>query len=234
MKEKWKKIFSKDHKLMYAGYVADDKPFGIGTSYYENGNKCQEGIFDDKGLVQGREYYKNGNLRFEGVYTHNKGYGPNYPTFGTCYDEDGNEIYYGELKIKKIGSMGLPRVIVPEEYGFISPRGEPVFETLTWEKDDDKPQGTYYVKLRGKKKRQELVEFLERNGFRCEEDDVTSKESTISSKYPMKVSLDDRTYGHLHNTTCSAAADASRRTIPAEELMFVFECSFAFVIVRAK
>ena len=231
MKEKWKKIFSKDHKLMYAGYVADERPFGLGTSYYENGNKCQEGIFDEKGLVQGREYYQNGNLRFEGVYTSNKGYGPNYPTFGTCYDEDGNEIFYGELKIRKIGSMGFPKIIKPEEYGFITPKGMPDFESREWEKDEDEPHGTYYIKLRGKKKRAELVEFLERNGFKCEDDDVTSKESTILSKYPVMVSLDNKQYGHLHNTTCSAAAEASRRTMPVDEFMFVFECSFAFVIV---
>ena len=231
MKEKWKKIFSKDHKLMYAGYVADERPFGTGTSYYENGNKCQEGVFDEKGLIHGREYYQNGNLRFEGVYTSNKGYGPNYPTFGTCYDEDGNEIFYGELKIRKIGSMGFPKIIKPEEYGFITPKGMPDFESREWEKDEDEPHGTYYIKLRGKKKRAELVEFLERNGFKCEDDDVTSKESTILSKYSVMVSLDNKQYGHLHNTTCSAAAEASRRTMPVDEFMFIFECSFAFVIV---
>lgn len=114
MEEKWKKIYSKDHKLMYMGFTVDGKPFGTGISYYENGNKCQEGVFDRKGLVYGKEYYQHGILRFEGVYTRNKGYGPNYPTYGTCYDEDGNEIFYGELKIRKMGSMGFPKVVRPE------------------------------------------------------------------------------------------------------------------------
>ena len=230
MEEKWKKIFSKDHKLMYAGYTIDDKPFGTGISYYRNGNKCQEGVFDQKGLVHGKEYYQNGILRFEGVYTRNKGYGPNYPTFGTCYDEDGNEIFYGELKIRKIGSMGFPRIEKPEEYGSITPKGMPDFRNLDWGEEDSGPRGIHYVNVRGME-RKKLVEFLERNGFKCEEDEITTRESTLSSKYPVKVSFETRTYGHIHTTTSSAAAEASRRTIPAEEFMYVFECEFAFVIV---
>lgn len=230
MKEIWKKIFSRNHKLMYAGYVVDDKPFGTGISYYENGNKCQEGVFDEKGLVQGKEYYQNGNLRFEGVYTANKGYGPNYPTYGTCYDEDGNEIFYGELKIRKIGSMGFPKIVKPEEYGFITPKSRPDFINLKWEKEDTEPHGTYYVNAKGNE-RIELIEFLERNGFKCEADDITTRESTLSSRFPVKISFDDKTYGHIHTTTSSAAAEASRKTLPVDELMFVFDCSFDLVIV---
>ena len=230
MEEKWKKIYSKDHKLMYMGFTIDGKPFGTGISYYENGNKCQEGVFDRKGLVYGKEYYQHGILRFEGVYTRNNGYGPNYPTYGTCYDEDGNEIYYGELKIRKMGSMGFPKVVRPEEYGSIIPKGMPCFEDLKWDEEDAGPRGDCYVNAKGKA-RKNIVELLERNGFKCEEDEITTKESTISSKFPLKISFDDRTYGHVHTVTSSAAAEASRRTIPADEFMFVFECAFAFVIV---
>lgn len=231
MKEKWKKILSKDKKLMYEGFVVDGKPSGTGTSYYENGNKCQEGVFDENGLVHGREYYMNGNLRFEGVFTAHKGYGPNYPTFGTCYDEDGNEIFYGELTIKKLGSMGFPKIVKPEGYGYIPPKGGPDFERRVWEPVDYKSRGTYYVKIRGKKKREEFIDFLERNGFKCSEDDITTRESTISSKYPVMISFDKMEYGHIHTTTSSAAAEASRKTFPVEFFMDVFENSFAYIIV---
>lgn len=230
MEEHWKRIYSKDHKLMYAGYVVDDKPFGTGISYYENGNKCQEGVFDEKGLVQGKEYYQNGNLRFEGVYTPNKGYGPNYPTYGTCYDEDGNEIFYGALTIKKTGSMGFPRIVKPEEYGFITPKGRPDFKNHNWVEERNEPQGVYYVRAKGQE-RIELVEFLERNGFKCEQDDITTKESTISSRFPIMIDFKRRVYGHVHTTTSSAAAEASRKTLPVDEFMFVFECEFDLVIV---
>lgn len=230
MKEKWKKIFSKNHKLMYAGYVVDDKPFGTGISYYENGNKCQEGVFDDKCLIHGKEYYQNGNLRFEGVYTHNEGYGHNYPTYGTCYDEDGNEIFYGELKIRKIGSVGFPKIIKPKEYGSIPPKGRPDFVNRSWVEEHNEPCGTYYVNVKGGE-RIERIEFLERNGFKCENDDVTTRESTLASRFPVKICFDHKTYRHIHTTTSSAAVEASRRTLPVDEFMFVFECEFELVIV---
>ncbi len=92
MKEEWNKIYAKNGKLMYEGFTKAGKPFGSGTSYYSNGKKFQEGLFDSTGLVYGREYYRNGKIRFEGAYKINTGYGPNYPVFGTCYDEEGNEI----------------------------------------------------------------------------------------------------------------------------------------------
>ena len=230
MKEKRKKILSKDKKLMYEGYVADGRPFGTGISYYENGNKCQEGVFDAKGLVHGREYYKNGNLRFEGVYTPNKGYGPNYPTYGTCYDEDGNEIFYGELTIKKLGSMGFPKIAKPEEFGSIKPKGCPDFSRHAWEPEEDKPSGIYYVKAKGKE-RKELVGFLERNGFKCEEDETTTKASTLSSKFPVMIDFEKMEYGHLHTVTSSAAAEASRKTLCVGEFMSVFEICFDLMIV---
>ena len=230
MKEKWKKIMSKDKKLMYEGFIADGRPFGTGTSYYENGNKCQEGVFDEKGLVHGREYYMNGNLRFEGVYTPNRGRGPNYPTFGTCYDEDGNEIYYGELTIRKLGLMGFPKIVKPEEYGSIPPKGAPDFERRVWESVNYKPSGIFFVKAKGKE-RADLVCFLERNGFKCEEDDVTTRESTIASRFPVEVRFENKEYGHLHTVTCSSAAEASRKTLRVDEFMEVFELSFGLMIV---
>lgn len=229
MKQKWKKILSKNKKVMYEGFVVDGKPSGTGTSYYENGNKCQEGVFDEKGLVQGREYYKNGNLRFEGVYTPNKGYGPNYPTFGTCYDEDGNEIFYGELTIEKTG-MGFPKIVKPEEYGSITPKGRPDFSKGDWVKEHEGPQGIHYVKAKGEE-RIELIEFLEKNGFKCEDSDITTKESTISSKFPVKIDFKHMEYGHIHTATGSAAAEASRKTMPVDEFMFIFECEFDLVIM---
>ena len=230
MKEKWKKIFSKDHKLMYEGFVVDGLPYGTGTSYYENGNKCQEGVFDEKGLVHGREYYMNGNLRFEGTYTKNKGRGPNYPTFGTCYDEDGNEIYYGELTIRKLGDMGFPKIVKPEEYGFIPPKAGPDFSRRVWEPEEYKPRGVFYVKARGRE-REKLVGFLERNGFKCGEDEITTRESTIASRYPLEIRFENMEYGHIHTVTSSAAAEASRKTFRVDEFMDIFEYSFAYVIV---
>ena len=35
--------------------------------------------------------------------------------------------------------MGFPKIIKPEEYGFITPKGIPDFESREWEKDEDEP-----------------------------------------------------------------------------------------------
>ena len=134
MKEEWKKIYSEDGKLKYEGFTLFGKPYGAGTSYYSNGNKCQEGVFDIKGLVQGREYYRNGNLRFEGTYRINRGYGPNYPVFGICYDETGKEYFNGEISLWA-GGVGYRSVEEPKEFGPIPLEGAPDLKMFMWEDD---------------------------------------------------------------------------------------------------
>lgn len=230
MKETWKNLYAKNRKLMYEGFTFRSKPHGSGTSYYENGKKCQEGVFDEKGLVFGREYYQNGNIRFEGTYKRNEGYGPNYPVFGYCYDEDGNEIYYGELKIMR-SSIGWPSVKIPQCYGSVLPHKAPDFRTHTWAEEDKTMGGFYFVCPRGKKARTEFVEFLEKNGFRCQTDKDTSKESTIASRYPIRVDFGKKSYGHVHTTTCAAAIASSKLMYPVDRFYMLMECAYLFVVV---
>ncbi len=40
-KIKWMKLFGKEGELIYEGFTINDKPFGLGTTYYSNGNKYQ-------------------------------------------------------------------------------------------------------------------------------------------------------------------------------------------------
>ncbi len=114
--EVWKKIYSPEGILIYEGFTAGGKPSGAGTSYFANGSKHQEGVWDIKGLVSGREYYPNGRLRFEGAYVLHRAYGPNYPIYGSCYDEDGKLYYNGKLTITK-GGVGYPMVEYPPQFG---------------------------------------------------------------------------------------------------------------------
>ena len=230
MSEKWSKIYTKNGKLMYEGFTKDGKPFGAGTSYYSNEKKCQEGLFDVKGLVYGREYYRNGKLRFEGSYKINHGYGPNYPVFGSCYDEEGNEIFYGKLKISKSG-LGWPTIVKPEFFGSVVPKGHPDFCKLKWESTRKKPSGKYYVDVRDKKERHSFVVFLEKNGFRCDVSEAVNRESTIVSRFPIIVDLGNKKYSHIGNTTCAAAAVTSKVVIPAEEFYIIYEIVSAIVIV---
>lgn len=230
MKEEWNKIYAKNGKLMYEGFTKAGKPFGSGTSYYSNGKKFQEGLFDSTGLVYGREYYRNGKIRFEGSYKINTGYGPNYPVFGTCYDEEGNEIFYGELKIIKSG-LGWPTIVKPECFGLTVPKGKPDFSKLVWERTRKKPSGYYYVDVRGKKERIGFVVFLEKNGFTCDDSATVSRDSTIASRFPITVDIGRKKYGHMGNTICAAAAATSKVIISPEVFFIQYESLSGVVIV---
>ncbi len=95
----------------------------------------------------------------------------------------------------------------------------------------NEPVGIWYVKLKGEKARTEFIKFLEKNGYKCEEGGVATRESTIGSRFPIKVNLENKVYGHIHNITCAAAAEASKRVYSAERFLELFEASYAFIIV---
>jgi len=136
------KLLSTDGALLYEGYLYKGKPCGDGVSYYENGNKFQEGHFGIKGLLSGKEYYPDGHLRFEGLFRLNKAYGPNAPVSGSYYDREGNLVYQGNFKLR-FGGVGYPSVVIPETYGPIPQSARPEeLEYLMWndviEQDNDR------------------------------------------------------------------------------------------------
>ena len=83
-------------------------------------------------------------------------------------------------------------------------------------------RGFCYVDERDSQKRQVFIEYLEKHGFKCDEDEVTTRQSTIDSKFPITVDVGNKLYGHLHNVTCSAAAVTSGRIITAAEFIKFF------------
>ena len=160
----------------------------------------------------------------------NHGYGPNYPVFGYCYDEEGNEIFYGELEIRRTGP-GWPTIVKPECFGTVVLKGHPIFSELKWESARKKPSGKYYVDVRGKKNRHSFIVFLEKNGFSCDASKVITRESTIESKLPIVVDVGHKKYGHIGNTMCAAAAATSKVILPVEEFYILYEIVSAVVIV---
>ena len=107
-------IFNDDDVLVYRGYVdGDNRPYGLGTTYYPDGKIFQEGLFDLKGLIEGRDYYPSGQLHFEGVWHITTGYGPNAPKCGNLYDESGNLIFTGKFEIMT-GGVGYPMIKYPK------------------------------------------------------------------------------------------------------------------------
>ena len=230
MKEEWKQLFSKTGKLIYEGFTVNGKPKGAGTMYFANGNKYLEGVFDVKGLLYGREYYKNGNLRFEGAFMVNKGYGPNYPVYGNCYDDKGVEYYSGKISVSK-SSTGYPTVKKPAQYGPVEQDGIPGADRFMWWDDDTVPRRMCFVGARGKKVRKDFIEFLEKNGFKCKEDGTVTRESTLKSIFPVTVDLDEKVYGHIGNRICAAAAVTLTRLFSIEEFMEFYESVNPIVIV---
>ena len=83
--------------------------------------------------------------------------------------------------------------------------------------------GFYYVKEKDKQERQSFIEYLEAHGFKCDEDEVTTRQSTIDSIFPITVDTLHKKYGHLHNVTCSAAAAVSARLVSAAEFIEKYE-----------
>ena len=76
-----------------------------------------------------------------------------------------------------------------------------------------------YVDERDSQKRQVFIEYLETYGFKCDEDEVTTRQSTIDSKFPITVDAVNKLYGHLHNVTCSAAAVTTGKITTAAEFI---------------
>ena len=230
MKDEWKRISSDDGRLMYEGFTFGGKPHGAGTTYYENGNKYQEGVFDAKGLAYGREYYPNGNVRFEGAYSIQKGFGPNYPVFGTCYDEKGNEYFYGELTVRK-NHAGFPKVIKPEGFGPVVLKESPDLKVFFGDANEIGSAYICYVRPRGRKVREEFLEFLEKNGFVCEEQEEFGREFMTGSRLPIKIDFGNKVYSPVNSMIHSTLIATTNRMFTIGEFCMFFELWSSLIIV---
>lgn len=119
------KLFYASGNLRYEGtYIPDfyvqsthTERYLEGTLFYEDGTVRQRGRFQRGGLREGDEYYPDGKLMFTGRYNdREKGdyYGPPYPEYGQFYDEDGNLVYNGKVRIGRSGGLAYPHVVLPD------------------------------------------------------------------------------------------------------------------------
>ena len=125
----WERIYDGGN-LKYEGYTLNHKPFGAGRTYV-GGKVRLEGIFGIKGLLFGKAYYLSGPVRFEGVFRLNQAYGPNFPEYGTWYDEGGERLYRGKFEVSR-SSLGWPRVYKPEGFGSVPDTTPGKGLTFTW------------------------------------------------------------------------------------------------------
>ena len=88
----------------------------------------------------------------------------------------------------------------------------------------------YHVYTADKESRKDLVEFLEMQGYECEEDNVTTREKVLNTRLPVVVNVIDRKYSILHNVVCAAASIASNMLISEEEFYVLYKgrnCTFS-------
>ena len=95
----------------------------------------------------------------------------------------------------------------------------------------------YHVYTADKESRKALVEFLEQQGYVCEEDDVTNREKVLNARLPVVVNVIDRKYSMLHNVVCAAASIASNMLISEEEFYVLYKgknCTYSEYIAAVK
>ena len=88
----------------------------------------------------------------------------------------------------------------------------------------------YHVYTADKESRKDLIEFLEQQGYVCEEDNVTNREIVLNTRLPVVVNVIERKYSMLHNVVCAAASIASNMLISEEEFYVLYKgknCSFS-------
>ena len=87
----------------------------------------------------------------------------------------------------------------------------------------------YHVYTADKESRKDLVEFLELQGYVCEEDNVTNRDKVLNTRLPVVVNVIDRKYSILHNVVCAAASIASNMLMSEEEFYVLYKgrnCTF--------
>ncbi len=76
-----------------------------------------------------------------------------------------------------------------------------------------------YIDEREKKKRLELIEFLELNGYNLDKYEKRSKETIVEGILPIDVDPINKEYRMMGNVTCAACAAQQKRLISGEEFL---------------
>ena len=95
----------------------------------------------------------------------------------------------------------------------------------------------YHVYTADKESRKDLVEFLEQQGYVCEEDNVTNRDKVLNTRLPVVVNVIDRKYSMLHNVVCAAASISSNMLISEEEFYVLYKgsnCTYSEYVTAVK
>lgn len=80
-----------------------------------------------------------------------------------------------------------------------------------------------FVKVKGIKKRKEILDFLESNGYILDNEWACGRDDIINERFPISINMNKKTYRMMGNTTTAAAAASSGSLIEVEEFYKRFE-----------
>ena len=70
--------------------------------------------------------------------------------------------------------------------------------------------------------RDELIRFLEQEGFCCRADSIWTRQSILESVFPLKIGLNGKSISCLGNVTCAAAAAGSGLVMSSREFYLLY------------
>jgi hypothetical protein len=96
--------------------------------------------------------------------------------------------------------------------------------------DENMTSDVCYVRTGGWESRVLLIEFLEKNGYVCEED-TYSVDVILETRFPVKVDIEHKKYGCLQTRTCAAAAVSSGNMFTIPKFYSFLEFVSPYIIV---
>ncbi len=88
---------------------------------------------------------------------------------------------------------------------------------------DENSHYRYIVRTSNKPSREQLLVFLEREGYKCVEDEITNRQIVLDTIFPITVDTENKLYSVFHTTTSAAAAVSSHAVFEEDEFYVLFK-----------
>ena len=82
---------------------------------------------------------------------------------------------------------------------------------------------TVFVGEKDPKEREEIIAFLQKEGFTLDKNEIRDHEQIIASFLPIIVNKEEKTYRMMGNVTCAAAAGGSGLIMTEEAFYMEFD-----------
>lgn len=88
---------------------------------------------------------------------------------------------------------------------------------------DENSQSRYIIRTSNKHSREQLLVFLESEGYKCVEDEITNRQIVLDSLYPVTVDTENKVFSVFHTTTSAAAAVSSHAVFEEDEFYVLYK-----------